>query len=208
MLQWRGGARLAAGAARSSPGPELLSVTGSPRPQPTAASAGQEAVPEVTLCRFCPAPAESLCPRCAAPYCALHGGLTCDECSRPSGGLPSGAFTRGVVAVFVAAVVLALPLLLFRPRLPGERPLPASSNTSGTGPGSTARPSGTVPSLSGGAPAPTAPASGRYTIQPGDTLAAIAAQHGVSVDDLISANPGIDPQRLQIGAEIVIPPRR
>ncbi|MER3420460.1 MAG: peptidoglycan-binding protein, partial [Chloroflexota bacterium] len=50
--------------------------------------------------------------------------------------------------------------------------------------------------------------SGRYTIRPGDTLGAIAAQHGVSVEDLIAANPGIDPQRLQIGVEIVIPTRR
>jgi hypothetical protein len=171
---------------------------------------GADSVPEVVACRFCPAPAEALCPRCTAPYCALHGGVTCDRCAQPAGGLPSGTFVRGVVAVFVAAVALALPLLLFRPRLPGEHPPPPSANGSGgAGPVPAARPDGGAPSLTGSSTAtPATSAPQRYTIQSGDTLGAIAAQHGVSVDDLIAANPGIDPQRLQIGAEIVIPPRR
>jgi hypothetical protein len=184
-------------------------VTGSPRSQPAGESAGPDSVPEAVVCRFCPAPAEALCPRCTTPYCALHGGVACDECARPAGGLPSGTFVRGIVAVFVAAVALALPLLLFRPRLPGEHPPTPSANVSGgAGPTPAARSEGTAPSLGGGTATPVTSASQRYTVQPGDTLGAIAARHGVSVDDLIAANPGIDPQRLQIGAEIVIPPRR
>ncbi len=164
---------------------------------------GPEPGPEVLTCRFCPTPAEALCPRCATPYCTLHGGATCDTCAQPASGLPSGTFVRGVVAVFVVAAVLALPLLVLRPRLPGEHPPPPSAGVPPT-----ARPEGAAPALSGGTATPATPAAERYTIQPGDTLGAIAAQHGVSVDDLITANPGIDPQRLQIGAEIVIPPRR
>lgn len=185
-------------------------MTGSPRPHPIAESAGAEPAPEVSTCRFCPALAEAVCPRCAAPYCAQHGGIACAACARPASGLPSGTFTRAVVAVYVAAVALALPLLFFRPRLPGEHPPPPSSNASGgVGPAPAARPTDTSPTLGGnGTVTPAALSSGRYTIRPGDTLGAIAAQHGVSVEDLIAANPGIDPQRLQIGVEIVIPTRR
>jgi len=183
-------------------------VTGSPRPQPSGEGAEVAPPPDFVTCRFCPAPAETLCPRCAIPYCALHGGGACDDCARPPSGLPSGAFFRGVIAVFLAAAVLALPLLVVRPRLPGEHPPPSS--VAPRRPGPAANPTAAPPAFpgGGGTATPAAPLPQRYTIQAGDTLGAIAVQHGVSVEDLIAANPGIDPQRLQIGAEIVIPPRR
>jgi LysM repeat protein len=41
-----------------------------------------------------------------------------------------------------------------------------------------------------------------YVIQPGDTLETIAEQTGVSVDQLLALNPGIDPQALESGAEL------
>ena len=44
-----------------------------------------------------------------------------------------------------------------------------------------------------------------YTIRPGDTLFALSQQFGVGVDEIIRANPGIDPNRLQIGQTICIP---
>ncbi len=44
-----------------------------------------------------------------------------------------------------------------------------------------------------------------YTIKAGDTLFALSQQFGVSVQDIINANPGIDPSRLQIGQTICIP---
>jgi peptidoglycan DL-endopeptidase LytF len=44
--------------------------------------------------------------------------------------------------------------------------------------------------------------SGRYTIKSGDTLSAIAATYGVSLDDLLAANPGIDPTGLRAGDTI------
>ncbi len=44
-----------------------------------------------------------------------------------------------------------------------------------------------------------------YTIQSGDTLAGIADNFGISLDDLLAANPGIDPQALRSGQTIKLP---
>ena len=44
-----------------------------------------------------------------------------------------------------------------------------------------------------------------YTIRAGDTLYLLAQRFGVSVDAIIRANPGIDPNNLQIGQVICIP---
>lgn len=44
-----------------------------------------------------------------------------------------------------------------------------------------------------------------YTIKQGDTLFSIGQRYGVSVQSLLSANPGIDPNSLRIGQLICIP---
>ena len=44
-----------------------------------------------------------------------------------------------------------------------------------------------------------------YTIESGDTLLAIAGRYGVTVGEVLEANPGLDPQRMRVGQEIVIP---
>ncbi len=44
-----------------------------------------------------------------------------------------------------------------------------------------------------------------YTIKAGDNFTNIAKRYKVSLNDLMQANPGVDPQRLQIGQEIRIP---
>ncbi|KAH6722921.1 hypothetical protein BKA61DRAFT_648166 [Leptodontidium sp. MPI-SDFR-AT-0119] len=69
-------------------------------------------------------------------------------------------------------------------------------------------PSSTTPTQ----PAPPAPApqpqpapSGKYTIQSGDTFTTIAAKLGTSVTALQAANPGINPNALQIGVQISVP---
>lgn len=46
---------------------------------------------------------------------------------------------------------------------------------------------------------------GVYVIKPGDTLGRIAAQHKVSLDALLQANPGVEPRALRVGQQIVVP---
>lgn len=58
---------------------------------------------------------------------------------------------------------------------------------------------------------PTAPALGPtptplvHLVQQGDTLLGIAIRYGVELDDLLLANPGIDPDLLRVGFELTIP---
>ena len=44
-----------------------------------------------------------------------------------------------------------------------------------------------------------------YTIAAGDTIFALANRFNTTVEAILAANPGIDPNRLQIGQEICIP---
>lgn len=56
------------------------------------------------------------------------------------------------------------------------------------------------------APAPgTCPGGFLYTIRSGDTFFSLASRFGVTLQALTSANPGVDPNRLQIGQQICIP---
>jgi LysM repeat protein len=50
----------------------------------------------------------------------------------------------------------------------------------------------------------TTPLNGQrtYTVRPGDTLAAIAEQTGVSVEQLQELNPDLDPNSMSVGDEI------
>lgn len=44
-----------------------------------------------------------------------------------------------------------------------------------------------------------------HSVQPGDTLYGIAIQYNISLDNLVSANPGVDTSLLSIGTKLVIP---
>ena len=44
-----------------------------------------------------------------------------------------------------------------------------------------------------------------YTIVSGDTLLVIAARFGLTLDELLAANPEVDPYLLSVGAELIIP---
>lgn len=48
-------------------------------------------------------------------------------------------------------------------------------------------------------------AAQEYTVQPGDTLGAIAAQFGVSVEDIVAANEIANPDLIQPGDVLTIP---
>jgi len=54
-------------------------------------------------------------------------------------------------------------------------------------------------------PQPSCPGGMLYTIKAGDTIYNLANRYNVSVDDILKANPGIDPNNLQIGQVICIP---
>lgn len=56
-----------------------------------------------------------------------------------------------------------------------------------------------------GLPVAEAPAARRHTVQPGDTLSAIAAASGVSVEALIAANDLDDPDLIAVGQVLRIP---
>lgn len=64
-----------------------------------------------------------------------------------------------------------------------------------------------TPALAPVTPAIPSPTPATYTIKSGDTLGQIAQRYGLTLDDLISANPGINTQILSIGQQIQIPGR-
>jgi|ERR1035437_3784700 LysM repeat protein len=43
-----------------------------------------------------------------------------------------------------------------------------------------------------------------YTVRPGDTLGAIAIHFGVTVDDILALNPGVEPTALRVGQKIKV----
>jgi LysM repeat protein len=45
-----------------------------------------------------------------------------------------------------------------------------------------------------------------YQIQPGDTLSGIAAQYGLTVENILALNPDVNPEALQVGYVLLIPP--
>jgi LysM repeat protein len=52
---------------------------------------------------------------------------------------------------------------------------------------------------------PSCPEGTLYTIIPGDSYFGLAKRFNLTVDELIAANPGTNPQNLQIGQQICIP---
>jgi LysM repeat protein len=72
-----------------------------------------------------------------------------------------------------------------------------------------------MPSASASAPASAAPSVTPvpspsptvYTVKAGDTLSRIAGKYGLTVEQIVKANPQIkDPNKLALGDQLVIPP--
>ena len=53
-------------------------------------------------------------------------------------------------------------------------------------------------------PSPT-PSGKTYTVKPGDTPSGIAAKLDIDVQDLLAANPDIDPAALTVGEKLELP---
>lgn len=47
-----------------------------------------------------------------------------------------------------------------------------------------------------------------YNVQPGDTMSAVAERFGVTLQELLNANAGIDPNTLFVGQALTIPPQQ
>jgi LysM repeat protein len=82
---------------------------------------------------------------------------------------------------------------------PADTPVPAEPDT----PTPAAAPTEPPP------PGPTntpSPLGQTYVVQSGDIPVSIAQRFGITVEALLAANPGIDPNGLQVGQVLVIPP--
>jgi LysM repeat protein len=58
-----------------------------------------------------------------------------------------------------------------------------------------------------GLPIPEAPDAGRHIVRPGDTLGAIAAASGTTVEALVAANNLEDPDLISVGQSLSLPTR-
>ena len=186
-----------------------------------------------TTCHYCNSPAEAECPACGRLYCPAHGDDVCLRCLAPESAAPSARVYRGALLTLVIASLVTLFLVLRPPEKEAANGVIRQAPTSTAAVGATATPTSpgartaTVPaspqptadetpatpaaSPTGSPPAsPTAaatatPSSSVYKVKPGDTLSAIAAANGTTVEAIIAANPGLNPDTLQVGAEIKLP---
>lgn len=69
------------------------------------------------------------------------------------------------------------------------------------------RPISTPPNLESGTIAPSGPTATPFVhiVQQGETLLGIAIQYGVTLDNLLLVNPGVDPRILSVGQSVRIP---
>ena len=81
-----------------------------------------------------------------------------------------------------------------------------AAGTASPASGSASEPDGGS-SPSATAPTPSATgAGGTYTVEPGDNLTAIAERFGTTVDAIVEANDIEDPNVIDVGQELTIPP--
>ncbi len=179
-------------------------------------------------CYYCENAAEAECHACGRLYCSEHGDDVCLRCMSPESATPSAAVYRGSILVLVVASLITLFLVVRPPESKSDtnlvRDLPTSTaavstTATPTRPGGVATstprtgtqvPSSVTPVSPTAAASATAAASpttaGRtYVMKSGDTLSAVAASFGVTVAELLAANPGLNANTIAVGAEIKIP---
>jgi LysM repeat protein len=147
------------------------------------------------------------------------------DAESPDSALPSGGLYLGSLIALGLATVVGIMLLISPPE---ERSSPPSAPVGGNAPLSepTATPTPTRTDLTptvivtptptrGEQPEGTATPSAtttqqpegteRITIESGDTLFALAEEYNTTVEELIELNPGIDPDALTPGDELIVP---
>jgi LysM repeat protein len=136
-------------------------------------------IPLVSAALFVPATASAAFMHVIAPGESLYSvaatdGLSVDQLAAANGLSPNSAL--------IAGASLAIP-----PQTGGTVTATSTASPTSTSPSSTYVSTSTSTSSSS--------TGGGYLVQPGDTLSAIAAQYGVSVDQLAAAN-GLNPNGL------------
>jgi LysM repeat protein len=103
------------------------------------------------------------------------------------------------IALLAGAVAIAAIALFM---------LPAFLGVGGNGPASSASPTASTPIVAT-SPSPTiaaAPTQQVYIIKSKDTLSKVAKAFGITLEELLAANPEItNPDRISLGQQIVIP---
>jgi LysM repeat protein len=175
-------------------------------------------------CHYCNRPAEAECPTCGRLYCSEHGDDVCLRCMSPESATPSALVYRGSVLTLVIASLVALFLVLRPPEKETDNGVVRTVPTSTAAVSATATPTPPVtrtasatttaaaspdaspsPASSPTAAATPTPGARTYVVQSGDTLSSIAAENGTTVDEIVALNPGLEPNTLQVGAEILLP---
>ncbi len=183
---------------------------------------------EVELtCYYCDNAAEAECPTCGRLYCGEHGDDVCLRCMSPEAASPSAAVYRGSILALVVASLITLFLVVRPPETKSATNLASELPTATAAISTTATPTQrggvVVPTPRPGTQVPSSvtpetPASGTptagpsptpsgkvYVMKAGDTLSAVAASYGVTIDALLAANPGLNPDAIAVGTEIKIP---
>ncbi|CAN5821126.1 hypothetical protein BH24CHL6_BH24CHL6_02060 [soil metagenome] len=194
----------------SEPGPEPEREP--PQPQAPAppflagrAERATSQVPGADAGRSARFPSETLRPEDVVPPWGrepLRGLKTRSKVNYGDSGSWTGRTTK--LLAIVALLALAVAAVLLAPSLLGG---------AGGGPQGTPPLAGSSPSPPNLQPTPTLPptptpaASARlYTVQAGDTLFLIARRHGLTVEQLLLANPQLaNPDLVQIGQVLIIP---
>ena len=116
-------------------------------------------------------------------------GVTLEDLRTANPGIDAGRLTVGDTILLPGGVDAP------RPSTPAAATsVPAEAATPAPQPTNTPGPTNTPSSL-----------GQTYTVQAGDIPETIAQKFGITVQELLAANPGIDPRGLQVGQVLIIP---
>ena len=147
-------------------------------------------------CYACDNSATRQCRRCARVYCEIHGGELCAECLNPASALPSFNLYRGSLLALLVGTAVALWLLV-QPIGGSSEPIVVIADLTPTTEVTDVPSTATLTPVVTPTPEPSVtstpdetgtPSVTTYTVQPGDSLIAIAerfAPEGVAPSDYV-----------------------